>query len=187
MKEKGIKSSSIGAHSLLAALSLAVCLFLGGAIGAAAPITHPKTRQGEQPGSFPHQPSIKEISFLLINGWAAGSANSNQINSSFLILKEKRRLINWFEFRRYISASSTASSHQSTKYLFDFDLRLFPQHRYTYCYNIFLIHPIQSTSSWMESIKNKSSFFCFWLMEWEREVDCWLPPSLKNFILQITE
>ena len=23
----------------------------------------------------------------------------------------------------------------STKYLFDFDLRLFPQHRYTYCYN----------------------------------------------------
>jgi len=24
----------------------------------------------------------------------------------------------------------------STKYLFDFDLRLFPQHRYTYCYNI---------------------------------------------------
>ena len=27
-------------------------------------------------------------------------------------------------------------SSQSTKYLFDFDLRLFPQHRYTYCYNI---------------------------------------------------
>ena len=32
-------------------------------------------------------------------------------------------------------------SSQSTKYLFDFDLRLFPQHRYTYCYNnMFMLH-----------------------------------------------
>ena len=39
------------------ALSLAVCLFLGGAIGAAAPITHPKTRQGELE-AFIHSPLL---------------------------------------------------------------------------------------------------------------------------------
>ena len=145
-------------------------------------------------------------------GWAApnplkdkpfttNSSNSTlRRNSSLLsFLSHSQRERNWrldcsfgaasgqyLCFRNKTSSQSNFTTH-FIRCLFDFDLRLFPQHRYTYCYNIFLIHPIQSTSSWMESIKNKSSFFCFWLMEWEREVDCWLPPSLKNFILQITE
>ena len=137
--------------------------------GWSPPITHKRKRSQQLSSSNSTLRRNSSISFLhkrkAIAGlfpWAAGSANSNQINSSFLILKEKRRLINWFEFRRYISASSTASSHQSTKYLFDFDLRLFPQHRYTYCYNIFLFPSAKQASLNERKIK----VWSFILIEW---------------------
>ena len=44
------------------------------------------------------------------------------------------KLISNWRIALYILLHQHPSS-QSTKYLFDFDLRLFPQHRYTYCYN----------------------------------------------------
>ena len=91
--------------------------------GAAAAVSHNRRRQPSHLPSSEKQSKVippfsagtAALSFFQSNQWniwfdererldcslgAAGSANSNQINSSFPILKEKRRLIDWFEFRR---------------------------------------------------------------------------------------
>ena len=119
-----------------------------------------------------HRPSIKLIPSILINGRAAQGRSKLHFFSSPIRKNELKRKEVLLLGCRYISASSTASSHQSTKYLFDFDLRLFPQHRYTYCYNTFLFHQIQQIKRFIEFTERKKKFILF-LFDWRELMNCW--------------
>ena len=73
-------------------------------------------------------------------GWSPSSCTVS-FHSKFSFHYTVASLRQW-----YISLNQRLHSHQIIQYFhqFDFDLRLFPQHRYTYCYNIHEIRPIQS-------------------------------------------
>ena len=121
--------------------------------------------------------SIKHASFIenqRFSNYADGGTALNKLLffSSPIRKNELKRKEVLLLGCRYISASSTASSHQSTKYLFDFDLRLFPQHRYTYCYNTFLFHQIQQIKRFIEFTERKKKFILF-LFDWRELMNCW--------------
>ena len=149
-----------------------VCLFafssLGGAIGAAAPITNPKKRQTKLHFIQLNLQPSNDFTPFVNYGW--GGNARQQLHFFFQLIRKSWKEKKW-KFVEWAAAISLL--HQSKKPKFCFFL--FPQHRYTYCYNIFYFHSFHSTK-WNEnkSNKRKFTFLLLDLVEWNVvEWLCW--------------
>ena len=140
------------------------------------------------PAGALHHSSINFIYFwisLRFQQWV-NLINSNQIQcgvSAFHLME----LIDW-RIALYILLHQHPSS-QSTKYLFDFDLRLFPQHRYTYCYNNFVLIkfiplPKRSEMNWFKQ-RNKFIYWFGWWNSFAKWVEWVIAFAIPSFINQI--